>query len=110
MLSALAPEGYRLEVRPEQILIRAPTQAGLFYGEQTLRQLLPPAIFSSQPVSGVDWRVPCLTIEDSPRFGWRGLMLDTGHDYQRFDFILRFIDLMALHKFNVFHWHITDPA
>ncbi len=107
-LAALAPEGYRLEVRPEQVLIRAPTQAGLFYGVQTLRQLLPPAIFSPRAVRDADWRIPCVTIEDGPRFGWRGLMLDTGHDYQRFDFILRFIDLMALHKFNVFHWHITD--
>ena len=54
------------------------------------------------------WTLPCVTIEDQPRFVWRGLMLDSGHDFQRKEFVLRFIDLMAVHKFNLFHWHLTD--
>ncbi|MFA6107420.1 MAG: beta-N-acetylhexosaminidase [Candidatus Latescibacterota bacterium] len=107
-LTGLGTEGYRLVVTPEQIRLTAPTQAGLFYAVQTLRQLLPPPIFSSAVVRGAAWTVPCVTIEDLPRFGWRGLMLDTGHDFQHLPFILRFIDLMALHKFNRLHWHITD--
>ncbi|MCX7935426.1 MAG: family 20 glycosylhydrolase, partial [Planctomycetota bacterium] len=104
----LGQEGYCLEITPQRIAISAPAPAGIFYGIQTLRQLLPPAIFSAQPVKDIVWEVPCAKITDRPRFAWRGLMLDTGHDFQRLPFILRFIDLMAMHKFNVFHWHITD--
>ena len=107
-LAELGSEGYRCDVTPERIALAAPTQAGLFYAVQTLRQLLPPQIFFAQPVSGVAWRVPCVKITDYPRFAWRGLMLDTGHDYQHVSYIYRFIDLMALHKFNVLHWHIVD--
>lgn len=107
-MADLGSEGYCLEVTPGKVALSAPTQAGLFYGIQTLRQLLPPQIFSAHPVSNVAWRIPCLTIKDCPRFGWRGLMLDTGHDFQHLPLILRFIDLMALHKFNILHWHITD--
>jgi hexosaminidase len=101
-------EGYQLVVTPEKISLTAATQAGLFYAVQTLRQLLPPEIFSKNVLNGIEWTAPCVRIEDAPRFEWRGLMLDTGHDFQYFDFILHFIDLMALHKFNVLHWHITD--
>ena len=104
----LGPEGYSLDIEPDRVFITAPTQAGLFYGIQTLLQLLPARIFSAKPVNGGEWPIPCLAIRDWPRFAWRGLMLDTGHDFQHVPFILRFIDLMALHKFNVLHWHITD--
>jgi hexosaminidase len=107
-LTQLGPEGYRLEVAPAGVALAAPTQAGLFYAVQTLRQLLPPEIFCVTPPPAVAWRLPGVTITERPRFGWRGLMLDTGHDFQRLPFILRFIDLMALHKFNTLHWHITD--
>jgi hexosaminidase len=102
-LSHLGKEGYRLVVTPESIRISAADQAGMFYGVQTLRQLLP--VKQSKDMA---WTVPSVTIEDQPRFAWRGLMLDSGHDFQRKEFVLRFIDLMALHKFNVFHWHLTD--
>ncbi len=107
-LTDLGSEGYRLDVTPAKVSLTAPTQAGLFYAIQTLRQLLPPQIFSTGPVANVAWHIPCVRISDHPRFAWRGLMLDTGHDYQHAAFILRFIDLMALHKFNTLHWHITD--
>ena len=107
-MTDLGAEGYRLEVAPTRVTLVAPTQAGLFYAVQTLRQLLPPDIFSMDTVSGVIWQIPCVAIMDRPRFAWRGLMLDTGHDYQRLSYIFRFIDLMALHKFNVLHWHICD--
>jgi len=107
-LSDLGAEGYQLVVTPARISLSAPTQAGLFYAVQTLRQLLPPEVFSTNVVKGIAWKVPCLKIRDMPRFGWRGLMLDTGHDFQEFPFILHFIDLMAVHKFNTLHWHITD--
>jgi len=107
-LSSLGKEGYRLSVTPSAIKISSADQAGLFHGVQTLRQLLPPRIFSATPVPNTAWTVPCVQIDDTPRFPWRGLMLDSGHDFQSKEFVLRFIDLMALHKFNVFHWHLTD--
>ena len=107
-LARLGQEGYQMTVTPEGIRIAAAGQAGLFYGVQTLRQLLPPQIFAATTAKDVAWTVPCVTIEDQPRFAWRGLMLDSGHDFQRKEFVERFIDLMALHKFNLFHWHLTD--
>ena len=107
-LTELGTEGYLLQVSQQRIALIAPTQAGLFYAVQTLRQLLPPAIFSTNAASNIAWQVPCMIIKDAPCFGWRGLMLDTGHDFQHLPFILRFIDLMALHKFNTLHWHIVD--
>ena len=106
-LEQLKTEGYRLVAAPDQVVITAPAPAGLFYGCQTLRQLLPADIFSPTKAA-VKWTVPCVTIEDTPRFGWRGLMLDTGRHYMPKEFILKFIDLLALHKMNVFHWHLTE--
>lgn len=107
-LTSLGKEGYLLDVTPAGIRLSAPQQAGLFYGVQTLRQLLPVEVFSPAPVKGVAWSATGVSIEDQPLYGWRGLMLDSGHDFQRKEFVLKFIDLMALHKLNVFHWHLTD--
>jgi hexosaminidase len=105
---SLGEEGYTLTVSPTVVVIRAPAAAGVFHGLQTLRQLLPPQIGSSEKVSGVQWTVPALTIEDQPRFQWRGMMLDVGRHLFPVPFIKRYIDLMALHKMNVFHWHLTE--
>jgi len=107
-LSRLGDEGYVLEVRGDGVRLSAAAQAGLFWGVQTIRQLLPALIFSGRRVEGVQWTMPCLRIEDQPRFRWRGLMLDSGHDFQALSFVYRFIDLLAMHKFNTFHWHLTD--
>ena len=81
--SSLAPEGYDLNVAPDSVVIRAPTQAGLFYGAQTLSQLLPPEIFSTNVVTNVDWQMPCAQIEDWPQFKWRGLLLDVSRHFFR---------------------------
>ncbi len=107
-LTHLGTEGYSLEVTPERIIIRAPEKAGIYYASQTLRQLLPVEIFSPEPVAGVQWKVPCIKIEDYPRFIWRGMMLDTGRHFMPVDFVKRLIDLLAMHKLNRFHWHLTD--
>ena len=101
-------EGYQLHVTPQYIDIRAATSAGLFNGVQTLRQLLPPAIESQQVVTGMPWRIPAGLIQDWPEFTWRGLHLDVARHWFPVDFIKRYLDLMALHKLNVFHWHLTD--
>lgn len=107
-LEKFGAEGYALTATPQQIVITAATGAGLFYGERTLLQLLPPEIFAPHVVKHCPWQIPCVEIADRPRFGWRGLMLDSGHDFQRKEFVKHYIDLMALYKFNLFHWHLTD--
>jgi hexosaminidase len=104
----LGPEGYELVVATNYILIRAPAPAGLFYGVQTLRQLLPPEIFSAAAAAGANWQVPCVQIEDWPRFRWRGLMLDVSRHFYNKAEVETILDEMALHKLNTFHWHLTD--
>ena len=106
--AALGAEGYRLSVTPQQVTISAPKPAGLFYGVQSLRQLLPPAIFREAAVPGVDWTIPCVEIEDTPRFAWRGMMLDVARHFMPKEFVKKFIDLLALHKYNTLHWHLTE--
>jgi hexosaminidase len=101
-------EGYNLSSDANKIIICASGEAGLFYGIQTLRQLLPSEIFSSKQVEAVKWSVPAVEIRDAPCFAWRGLHLDTCRHFMPVDFIKKFIDLMAVHKMNTFHWHLTD--
>ena len=105
---ALGAEGYELVVTTNAVVIRAPTQAGLFYGVQTLLQLLPPEIFSTNVVTDFAWPVPGVNITDAPRFPWRGLMLDVSrHFFTKLE-VEKLLDVMALHKLNRFHWHLVD--
>jgi hexosaminidase len=106
--ASLGAEGYELSVTPDAVIIRAPQQTGLFYGVQTFLQLLPPEIFSTNIVTKTDWSAPCVQIEDWPRFAWRGMMLDVSRHFQGKEFVERYLDEMALHKLNIFHWHLTD--
>ncbi|HYN06730.1 MAG TPA: beta-N-acetylhexosaminidase [Vicinamibacterales bacterium] len=108
LAKTIGTEGYRLAVTPRAVTIRAATPAGAFYGLQTLRQLLPAAIFREGRVEGVRWQVPAVTTEDSPRFSWRGAHLDVARHFQPKEFVKKYIDLLALHKMNRFHWHLTD--
>jgi len=96
---ALGMEGYMLEVSPDSVVVRAPQAVGLFYAVQTLRQLWN----VSDPVE-----IPAVTIQDKPRFPWRGIMLDVGRHSFPVEFIQQLIDVMALHKLNVLHWHLTE--
>jgi hexosaminidase len=107
-LARLGEEGYRLEVRPSGVAIRAFRPAGAFYALQTLRQLLPPEIFREATVAGVAWAVPAVAIEDGPRFAWRGIHLDAARHFMPKEFVKKLVDLAALHKLNRFHWHMTD--
>lgn len=104
----LGSEGYTLQVQPTRIDIHANKPAGLFYGIQTLLQLLPPEIESRHKVASVNWNIACVRIKDYPRFGWRGLMLDVSRHFFSKDFIKLYIDEMVKYKYNVFHWHLTD--
>jgi len=103
-VDTLGTEGYNLSVRPERIIIKSVHPTGVFYGMQTLLQLLPVISEAKNNrfiIQGVD-------IIDKPRFGWRGMMLDVGRYFYSVDFIKKFIDYLAMHKMNTFHWHLTD--
>ena len=104
----LGSEGYILKVLKDRVFIEATTETGVFYGVQTLRQLLPAAVESEWPTVGVDWDVPCVKIADKPRYSWRGLMLDPGHNFLDKDHLNRYINTMALYKMNRLHLHLTD--
>lgn len=101
-------EAYTLSVTPGAVTLRAAGEAGLMYAAQSLRQLLPPQIFGAAPVAGVAWTVPCQDIADQPRFGWRGMHLDVARYFMPLATVKKFIDLLALHKMNVLHWHLTE--
>jgi len=107
-LKDVGTDGYQLTVTPKKILIEAPEKIGLFYGLQTLRQLLPVEIFQQDAAKSVQWRVPCVEIKDMPRFKWRGMHLDVGRYFMPKEFVKKYIDLLAIHKMNVFHWHLTE--
>ncbi len=98
-------EAYHLEINPSKIEIRAQTAAGMFYGVQTLRQLL---LMSAPRSSATGWQLPALRIEDEPRFSYRGLHLDVARHFFPIAKIKKLIDAMALYKLNTFHWHLTD--
>ncbi|MFI8889471.1 beta-N-acetylhexosaminidase [Streptomyces paradoxus] len=106
---ALGPEEYRLVSDGNGVLIEGGDAAGVFWGAQTLRQLLGPDAYRRAPLDrDRTWTVPYLTIEDAPRFRWRGLMLDVARHFMPKEGVLRYLDLMAAHKLNVFHFHLTD--
>lgn len=101
-------ETYTLDITPAAATLTAKTTAGLFDAIQTFRQLLPIEAFSTQPRVGIDWTAPCVHIEDAPRYGYRGLHLDCCRHFWPKEFVMRYIDLAAEHKYNYFHWHLTD--
>lgn len=103
----LGAEGYELSVTSSNVVIRAPTAAGIFFGSQSLLQLLPPGIFSAH-VTNIDWQIPCVEIKDQPRFAWRGFMLDVSRHFFTKKEVEQVLDLMALYKMNTFHWHLVD--
>ena len=106
--AALPAEGYRLDVTPQGVTVRASAPAGAFYALETVKQLLPPAIYREAPVAGVTWAVPAVHVEDAPRFPWRGAHLDAGRHFMPKEFVKKYVDLLARHKMNRFHWHLTE--
>jgi hexosaminidase len=110
---SVGPEGYALTVSPSGIRIAARTADGAFWAFQTLRQLLPPEFEGGRRQAAGGRRrtaliIPAVHIVDAPRFAWRGSMLDVGRHFFTPGFVKRYIDLLALHKMNVFHWHLTE--
>lgn len=106
--ASLGDEGYDLSVTIAGIRIKANKSAGIFYGIQSLLQLLPKEIESKTPVKNIAWQVPIVTIHDYPRFGWRGLMLDVSRHFFTKQEVKDFIDEMVRYKYNLLHWHLTD--
>ena len=106
--TSLGNEGYLLEVKPQLVSIKANKPAGLFYGVQTLLQLLPKEIENKSLVNNVAWTIPVISIKDKPRFGWRGLMLDVSRHFFTVQEVKDFIDNMVRYKYNLLHLHLTD--
>jgi hexosaminidase len=104
----IGEEGYKLEINNQKVQISANSPAGLFYGVQTLLQLLPKEIESKTLVQGAQWILPAVSVTDYPRFGWRGLMLDVSRHFFSKEYVLDYIDQMARYKYNRFHMHLTD--
>jgi hexosaminidase len=108
-MAASGREAYSLSVTSAQVCVRAATAAGVFYGIQTLLQLMPPEVYDTlMRAANRPFEIPAVTINDAPRFPYRGMHLDVSRHFFPASFIKRYIDLLALHKFNVFHWHLTD--
>jgi len=105
--SNVKQEGYYIQVTPNDILIGASTDVGAFYAVQTLRQLLPVG-FEDKTFQDSKAVIQCLTIQDEPRFSYRGMHLDVCRHMFSIDFIKKYIDALAMLKMNTFHWHLTD--
>lgn len=106
--STIGAEGYNLLVDSKKVIISANTKSGLFYGLQSFKQLLPPAIESDTVVENVEWSAQNVKITDYPKFKWRGMMLDVSRHFFGVDQIKDYLDQLAAYKYNVFHWHLTD--
>ncbi len=104
----MGPEAYSLDVLKNRIEIKAAKPAGFFYALQTLRQLLPASIESSEAQARTKWLVPVISISDSPAFKWRGFMLDVSRHFFAKEEVLRMIDNLAMHKINTLHLHLVD--
>lgn len=107
--ASLPSEAYRLKVTRAKIEIHASKAAGFFYALQTLKQLMPRNVMAGVADPTISkWSVPCVEIEDEPRFGWRGFMLDEGRHFFGKEAVKRIIDVMASYKMNRFHWHLSE--
>lgn len=107
--ATLAHEAYKLTVNEAGINIAAADSTGFFYAIQTLKQLMPHAIYNRSGAStAIDWTVPCVEIADQPQLGHRGYMLDVARHFFSKTEVKRILDIMATYKMNRFHWHLTD--
>lgn len=105
---SLPEEGYRLDVTAKGITIVSATPAGKYYGVQTLLQLFPSEVYSGEHLRLKEYPMEVVTVEDAPRFGYRGFMLDVSRTFFELDYLKRYIDWMSFHKLNKLHLHLTD--
>ena len=104
----LAKEAYSIEVSRKAAVIEASSLNGVIYAIQTIKQMLPVEVFGKEAAAEADWSMPCCTINDAPRFAYRGTLLDVGRHFYNVDEIKRFLDILEVHKVNTFHWHLTE--
>lgn len=105
---SIAPEGYILDITEKKITVTASDDAGRFYAMETIKQLLPAEVYGPEGFAGKQWSLPCCRIVDEPKFAWRGMHLDCGRYFYPKEEVMKFIDMMAMHKQNMFHWHLTE--
>ena len=106
--SDMPEESYSLEITRKSVTVRASELRGVNYAIQTLKQMLPVQIFGTQAASGADWKLPCATISDAPRFRYRGMHMDVSRHFFDMEMVKKYLDIMEVHKLNRLHWHITD--
>ncbi|HEV8084834.1 MAG TPA: family 20 glycosylhydrolase [Chitinophagaceae bacterium] len=106
--ASLGSEGYKLDVTSNSVKIGANKPAGIFYGMQTLIQLMPKEIEDKNVVKNITWQIPVCSIKDYPRFGWRGLMFDVSRHFFTKEEVKKYIDEMVKYKYNLLHLHLTD--
>lgn len=105
----LAPEAYTLDISKKNVVVKASTTAGVYYAFQSIKKMLPANVMAEFADPAVTaYRLPIVKINDAPRFGYRGFMLDVSRHFHSVDEIKRLLDIMAAYKMNVFHWHLTD--
>lgn len=104
----MAPEAYTLDIEHKRVDIRAAGAPGFFYAIQSFKQLLPAQVYGDTIADGVKWKANCVYIDDAPRFGYRGMHLDIARHMFSVEEVKEYIDLLAMHKLNRFHWHLTD--
>ena len=105
--SEIAAEAYTIEVSEKAVVVEASSLRGFNYAIQTIKQMLPVAIFGKAPASA-KWTIPYVSISDAPRFSYRGLHLDESRHFFGMEEVKRYLDIMEVHKLNTFHWHLTD--
>lgn len=101
-------EAYKLEITPESVNVHASDLRGFNYAVQTIKQLLPVEIYGKEEAADANWAMPCVTVNDAPRFAYRGLHLDEARHFFGVEEVKRYLDIMEVHKLNKFHWHLTD--
>jgi len=106
--SRMADEAYRIEIGKKSVIVRASGSAGVRYAIETIKQMLPEAVYGQAVGVKADWHLPCAVISDKPRFSYRGMHLDCARHFFSVDVIKRYLDIMAVYKLNRFHWHLSD--
>ena len=104
----LGAEAYKLNITSDCVKVEASTANGAFYAIQTIREMLPIAVFGKELAADAAWQLPCVSVNDGPRFGYRGLMVDVCRHFFSIDEMKKIVDVMALHKLNTLHWHLTE--
>ena len=105
---SMAPEAYELQISPRKVRVLSAGDKGVLYALSTLRQMLPAGIYTGSAAEGAAWSLPCVQVKDQPRFSYRGLLLDCGRHIFSVDEVRKVLDIMAVYKLNVLHWHLTE--